>query len=275
LIPASEKPWGIDLDTYFMSHGHLHAGTFNLYWRGEAYNSELKVPDYPPDYWTPNRWDYPFANSLGHNTVLVDGERQISGKGIGGKIVEFNSSDTRDYTLMDASNAYPGNRLKRWRRHLVLDKPYTTVVLDEIDAVQGARIAVRFHSDCEIELHNQFLLLKGRDGLMALIPFAEIPFEFETGEHNLSNIADPFERTVHSPSGEVARYMDVSWLAGDMRNLLASVILPVESAEEARAVAASASLDQSGSGEVVISFQKAEKAFLFKFSPAEGGVTLK
>lgn len=272
-IPASEKPWGIELDTYFMSHGHLHAGTFNLYWRGEGYISEMGKVGYPTDYWTPARWSYPFANSLGHNTVQVNGERQNSGKGIGGTILEFRSSGSRDYTLMDASMAYPGKSLKCWRRHLVLDKPDVTVVLDEIDAVPGGAIAVRFHSDCEVEPHDKFLLIQGRAGLMALIPVAQFPLELKTGEHDLSNVTVPSGRTLR-PSGNAAKYMDVSWRAGEEQSLLATVILPVQSAAQARAVAASARLERNANG-VTLTFEKDGESRCFEWNAAEDGLRLK
>jgi hypothetical protein len=273
-IPASEKPWGIKLDTYFMSHGHLHAGTFNLYWRGQAYIAELGKVGYPNDYWTPDRWKYPFAGSVGHNVVFVNGEQQISGKGIGGRIAEFRPAADRDYTLMDVSGAYPGESLKKWRRHLVLSKPDVTVVLDEVNAARDSTIDVRFHSDCQAELQDGFMLLKGRDGLMALIPVSTSPWIFKQGKHVLPGPEVMIDKKIYS-SGAAAECTDVHVLNAQERNVIATVILPVEDREQAQKVASSAFLERADSGEVTVSFQKAEKAFHLKFIPAEGGLVLK
>ena len=69
------------------------------------------------------RFDYPEAYSEGHNTILVNGEKQISGKyykqpydySVGGEVVDFRTSNDRDYVLMDPTNAYPKIELKKWR----------------------------------------------------------------------------------------------------------------------------------------------------------------
>ena len=49
------------------------------------------------------------------------------------------SSDTRDYVLMDPTNAYPKKELKGWRRHVTLEKPVITVVVDEVKSDRARR----------------------------------------------------------------------------------------------------------------------------------------
>ena len=76
------------------------------------------------------RWDYLYVKSSGHNTVIVDGEEQVSGKhkdqpwqpGVGGRIEKFVTGPAFDYVVMDATKAYPGEKLKSWKRTVILDK---------------------------------------------------------------------------------------------------------------------------------------------------------
>ncbi len=277
LIPASEKPWGIELkhDMYFFSHGHLHAGTFNVYWQGEAYICDLGAPAYPKDFWTPQRWDHIFANSLGHNTVIVNGEQQISGLGIGGKILEFRTGNSRDYTLMDMTAAYPGKELKKWQRHLILDKPTATVVLDEIGAKKGDDISIRFHSDCKAEPKGRVLMLKGQSGLMALIPVMQGQWKFASGEHNL-NPKYPNWDDWHAPFDNIMRaYTDVKLTAQQEITFAATIIVPVDDLRQAQMIAASVKLELLPQGGASIVFEKDGQKSVFEFSNEKDGLRLK
>lgn len=267
-VPVSQKPLGIELDTYFLSHGHLHAGTFNLYWRGEAYVGEMGKVAYPKDFWSPNRWSYPFANSTGHNVVFVDGEPQTSGKNVGGRVVEFRPGDDLDYTLLDASRAYPGEKLKTWRRHLLLDKPDTTVVLDEIDAPEGSRIDVRFHSECVTELHDGLLLLKGKSGLMALISWLQAPWEFKQDTHDLSGIK-PFREI-----GNEKTFTDIGWTAQQECNVAATLILPVENLAQAQAIRDSLRFSSEPDGGAVLEFKRNGVVSSYRFLCGGNGLVL-
>ena len=107
---------------------------------------------YDEKYFDQARFDYPEASSAGHNTILVNGEKQI-GKyykqlydyGVGGEVVDFRTSTDSDYVLMDPTNAYPKKELKKWRRNILLEKPAITLVLDEIHVNNNSAIQVRFH----------------------------------------------------------------------------------------------------------------------------------
>ena len=274
LVPVSEQPWGINVDTYFMSHGHLHAGTFNLYWQGEAYISEIGKIGYPNDYWTVKRWDYPFANCLGHNVVMVDGEQQISGKGIGGTVQEFRSGADRDYLLMDATKAYLGEKLKSWRRHVVLDKPDVALVLDEISADTGSVINVRFHSDCLVEQHDGFLLLKGKAGMMALIPVGPEHWTFSSGEHDLDAATQAMKgKRFHSP-GNAVFYTDIEWVSSSRDSLVATLVLPVCDVEEAAGVATSVQLNRITNTQTDVIFKRQGELSRFCFKVTGQGFCL-
>ncbi|MCK4827732.1 heparinase II/III family protein, partial [bacterium] len=135
-------------------HGHLDAGHFSLYWRGEEFICDHGSAGYDKKYFDKERWDYSLASSIGHNVVHVNGEKQSHCKykdrpwrnDVGGKIIEFRTNNIRDYALMDPTNAYPKIELKSWRRHIILEKPFITIVLDEVECAKDVEIEVRFHS---------------------------------------------------------------------------------------------------------------------------------
>jgi hypothetical protein len=144
---------------------------------------------YDEKYFDEARFDYPEASSIGHNVLYVNGEKQISGKyykqpydySVGGKVLEFRTSQARDYVLMDPTNAYPKKELKKWLRHVVHDKPLATLVVDEVYALPGAKIEVRFHPGVDYSIEDGFVLLSGKEGKMALIPLMDQ--EIVPGKH--------------------------------------------------------------------------------------------
>ncbi|MFI4911570.1 MAG: heparinase II/III family protein [Sedimentisphaeraceae bacterium JB056] len=276
-IPASDKPYGIELkkSTYHFSHGHLHAGTFNVYWQGQAFICDLGVPSYPKDYWSADRWDHIFANSFGHNVVHVNDEPQYSGRGVGGEIVEFRTSEGRDYTLMDPTGAYRGQELKGWRRHLVLDKPTTTVVLDEIKAEKGDDISIRFHSDCDTEHVGRVLMLNGANGKMALIPVNDEMWTFQSGQHILNKDYPDWSNWHKKFENNIREYTDVMIKASGENTLAATIILPVKDLDDAEKVAASATLKKDSDGMVVISYQQNGETNVFEFANKDGYLSLK
>ena len=90
-------------------HGHLDIGHFIIYWNQEYFIKDLGKSGYDEKYFDQDRFDYPEASSEGHNTLLVNGEKQISGKyykqpydySIGGEVLDFRTNAKRDYVLMD------------------------------------------------------------------------------------------------------------------------------------------------------------------------------
>jgi hypothetical protein len=256
-------------------HGHLDIGQFVIYWRNEYYISELGRMFYDEQYFDQARWDYPFASSAGHNVIFVNGEGQIPGKlrkqpwnyNIGGKVLDFKTSENRDFVLMDPSNAYPKKELKSWRRQIVFDKPEITVVLDEVKSARGAEIEARFHSECEMIVKDNFTLLKGKKGMMALIPVAENGFSFRPGKHAIQPVNAQVEFTWSPYLGTIVK-------AGNENTVLATIILPVENEAEANGIAGSVTRETDKAGNVIISFVKAGIKHLFKYNYTNNGLLL-
>lgn len=257
-------------------HGHLDIGHFVVYWQNEYFIRDIgKEGGYDEKYFDDMRWDYPQASSIGHNVIFVNGEEQIPGKrrkqpynyNVGGDVLDFRTSLKRDYVLMDPTNAYPKKELKSWRRHIILDKPVVTVVLDEIETSSDAEIQVRFHPGVDFEVNDGFVFLKGEKGNMAFIPVTEQNYIITPGRHACQYInatnkffwVDYFDTVIHSQKD---------------RTTIATIILPVEDAAEAQKIVASKRIKSDGAGNLTLTFSKNGKSYIYKYSNNKNSLIL-
>ncbi|MCE5251974.1 heparinase II/III family protein [bacterium] len=258
-------------------HGHLDCGQVIVTWRDTFFINDLGSGNYFYDekYFDEVRWKYPQASSLGHNLVLVNGEEQISAKykdqpwqeGIGGKVIEFRPGNDRDYTLLDPTNAYPKKELKGWRRHIILEKPVITVLLDEVKSNPGAEIETRFHSDCTADVKDGYVLLDHKKGTMALIPVTDGDFTIRPGRHPYLPVRKdavfqwiPYFGTVAQARGETTR--------------IATVILPVRDNNEAARIRKSVKSSSDKSGNLSLSFEKDGRTYRYSFERTDDGLVL-
>lgn len=256
-------------------HGHLDIGQFVISWRNEYYISEPGKMFYDEQYFDDARWEYPFTSSAGHNVIFVNGELQIPGKmrgkpwnyEIGGKVLDFRTSEKRDYVLMDPTNAYPKKELKSWRRHIVYDKPYITIVVDEVKSAIGAEIEARFHTECSTEIKDKFTLLKGKSGTMALIPVTENSFSFREGKHAIQPVNAGVAFTWFPYLGTIVK-------AEKENSLLCTIILPVENEKEANAIVNSIERGADKSGNLTISLIKKGEKHSFNYRLTKNGFVL-
>jgi hypothetical protein len=255
-------------------HGHLDIGQFVIYWKGAYFIQDLGRIGYDEKYFDEARFDYPEASSIGHNVLYVNGEKQISGKyykqpydySVGGKVLEFRTSQEQDYVLMDPTNAYPKKELKKWLRHVVHDKPLATLVVDEVYALPGAKIEVRFHPGVDYSIEDGFVLLTGKEGKMALIPLMDQ--EIVPGKH-----ASQFVNA--TKEFHWLDYFDAEIVAKNERTILATAILPVTSVEEAKALIGSAKTEGLNNGNLKIDFGAGDKSYTFEFVNSRAGYVLK
>jgi len=257
-------------------HGHLDIGHFIVHWQKEYFIRDLGSGSYDEKYFDDARFDYPHASSIGHNVVFVNGEKQISAKlrkqpwnlEAGGDVEEFSTSDERDYVRMNPTKAYPNKELKGWKRHIVLDKPEITVVLDEIDAEPGSEIEVRFHPGVDFEIKDDLVFLNGNNGKMALIPISEEEFELQAGRHacQFVNITRRFYWI---------DYFDTEIKSKQNKTTVATIIIPVENSEEATQIASTKALKIDRSGNVTISFSSKGKQYSFQLENRKGGLVMK
>lgn len=258
-------------------HGHLDIGHFIVYWQNEYFIRDIgKEGGYDEKYFDDMRWDYPQASSIGHNVVFVNGEKQIPAKmrkqpwksGIGGKVEQFNTVTGRDYVRMDPTNAYPKKELKAWKRHVILEKPEITVVLDEITADPGSKVEIRFHPGVEHEVTEDFVYLKGENGNMALIPVTFQKSVIKAGRH-----ASQFINAEHDFFW--IDYFDTEIETLEEKTVAATIILPVESTVEAQKIVASKQIEKDDAGNLSISFSKNGKEHNYQYLNTEKGLKLK
>ena len=265
-------------------HGHLDQGHFSIYWRGQEILCDNGTAGYDKDYFDNERWNHPLANTGGHNCIIVNGEMQMCAKsknepwkeGIGGKVVEFRPGNDRDYAILDPTKAYPGKELKSWRRHITLDKPDITVVVDEVKSAAGAEIEARFHSSAAIKVFGKngaddnamsvkenFTILNGDKGKMAVIPVADN-----------ANIREGRLAILMAQSNAQFKwvpYFGTVVKAEKEKTVIGTIILPVADEKEAASIAGSVKKSNEGSG-LTISFVKNGKTFTYKYKNSPDGL---
>ena len=133
----------------FGASGHMHPcqNAFNLMLGGERLfaNSGYYIAYGDAHF---EGW---YHNTRGHNTVLIDGQGQPSGSEAWGWVARHADSRSMAYCLGDASRAYGKTGLTRFRRHLVLLRPATLVIYDELEADHDAQWSWLLHSPAPIK----------------------------------------------------------------------------------------------------------------------------
>jgi len=259
-------------------HGHLDCGHFTVTWQNVPFIRDLGRMKYDEQYFNEERFDYLYASSEGHNVISVNGEGQIVAKlkdsawkpNVGGRILDYRSDDKQEYIVMDPTHAYPGRELKKWRRSIVLEKPVVTLVLDEVSCAPGATIAARFFPGVGSTIRKDHVLLTDNAGhSMALIPIVH---------GNESRIVGDKAASLVVANDAVLEWMPyvetlVTVKAGT--TVIATVILPVENAEDARRKAASAKMSISDGGTVTVGIDGAGRPMRWVFEKRADGFVLK
>ncbi len=278
-------------------HGHLDCGQFVLTWHGVPFIRDLGSGAYDEIYFNDDRFLYPQASSEGNNLIFVNGEQQLSAKrkdqpwkeGIGGKILNFQTGEKRDYVRMDPTRAYPGKELKKWRRNIVLEKPAVAVLLDEVGSAPGARIAARFFPwvapapragssrDSHLEpfpnadytLADNHVLLTVQRRSLVLIPLV-LDNSFEIGKGRLPSLPVR-EDAVFS----WIPYFETLTTAKADSSVLVTLILPARDRQEAADLARTAKLERAASGDLEVSVRPSAGGVKWIFTKDKEGYTLR
>jgi hypothetical protein len=252
-------------------------GQFVINWRGQAFIRDIgRLYPYDEKYFDNVRFEYPQVSSRGHNLVFVNGECQICAKykdqpwreGIGGQVLDFRTSPDRDYTLIDATDAYEKKELKGWRRHIVLDKPVITLIVDEVNSAAGAEIEARFHSAVETEIKDKYVLFNGEKGIMALIPVVDSDFTFRPGKH--ANL--PVKKDIKF---EWIPYFGTVFQAREKNTVFATLIIPVENESEAQEIVKSVEKTNDKEGNLTFSFKYENRLHSYFFKKEKTGIVLR
>lgn len=258
-------------------HGHLDIGQFIVYWQNKYFIKDLGTFDYDEQYFTGARWNYLYASSKGHNLITVNGEQQRIEKrkdqpweqGFGGKILDFRTSASRDYTLMDPSKAYPGVSLKKWRRGIVLEKPNITLILDEVSCLPGSEIESRFFPGVEnIETKGGYTLLSDNQGnTMAVFSVCSEKVAIEKSQL-------PFLPVKKDKAVEWVPFFSSKVIAKNSTTLLTTIIVPVNNSEESDRLEKNISCTQLNNGAFRVVVKYKNKGYAFHFHKTADGLVL-
>jgi hypothetical protein len=166
------------------NHAHACQNSFNILFGGERIfrNSGYYIA-YGDDHF--KGW---YTHTRGHNSVLIDGAGQTQGSTEGyGWIARFLNGKRISYCVGDASNAYGNAGLLRFRRHMVLLRPSTIVIYDDLEADHPARWDWLLHSP------QRIISDPGRHRLLAKISTARAQVDIMgTGDLNMG-VDDQFD----------------------------------------------------------------------------------
>ena len=157
--------------------------------------------------------------------------------------------------------------MKGWRRHVILEKPVITVLLDEIKSDRNAEIEARFHSGVKTETHDDYVMLTGDRGNMALIPVVDGGFTIRNGRH----ACQPINATRNF---FWVPYFGAVIKAKDAETLIVTIILPVEDEDEAQSIAKSVDRRIDNAGNLSLSFEKAGKTHAYRYKKGAEGLVL-
>ncbi|RJS67629.1 hypothetical protein CW680_02585 [Candidatus Bathyarchaeota archaeon] len=142
-------------------HGHLDINSFMLSAFGRRLVQDLGVWSYADHvFWDRSgpRWDFEANATVGHNTLLVDGEGQRYGSEHFGRIVRFVSTNLYDLIVGDGSRVY-GELLERFLRYVIYLKPHLILILDDLESRARRRFEWLLHYVGAIEAKQGWFLI--------------------------------------------------------------------------------------------------------------------
>jgi hypothetical protein len=132
-----------------------------------------------PQHGTPFHTRYT-QQTMAQNGILVDGQGQINrNANANGRIVAFESTPHIGYVCGDAAAAY-GQRLSRFRRHVVLIRPSWVCIVDDLEASRPAEFQWLLHASEQLHLDEdaQTLVSRRGDARMTVHLISPAGFEF-------------------------------------------------------------------------------------------------
>lgn len=145
---------GLKSGSSAVGHSQLDANSFVVSSRGERLLIDEGIWPYGHDLGFfdsggGKRWNFDGNGTIGHNTLMVDGEGQRYGADYPGRIVSFDGGEEVDVAVADATAAY-GGRLKRYRRALAFLKPDVLLVYDRVSSEEPRLFEWLFHHRADV-----------------------------------------------------------------------------------------------------------------------------
>ena len=139
-----------------VSHGHADQNAYVI----EAFGRGLAIATgYYPWYGSPHhdRWT---RATRAKNSILVTGQGQVARRWDAvGQLTAFESVDGYDYAEGEAGPSY-GERLERFRRHVVHVRPGIFVMFDDLRAPEPARFQWLLHAYHQIQVDESARVLR-------------------------------------------------------------------------------------------------------------------
>jgi len=134
-----------------ISHAHPDENAFTI----EAFGEALAIasgyyPWYGSDHHKNWQWETKSSNCITIDGGIGQVKRDAKSKG---KIVRFETRDTYDYVLADASEAYQG-LLKKFLRHVVHIRPGFFIIFDEVEAPKPVTFEWWLHSFSKMRINE-------------------------------------------------------------------------------------------------------------------------
>ena len=124
------------------NHNQNDVGSFILHVDGESLLCDPGRGLYSRDYFSPRRYENPFANSFGHSVPRVGDQLQSPGRASAGKITVFDANGPDKQVWMEIGDAYDVAGLERIERRLKLWAPSGEFVLEDTFWVAGQDLPV-------------------------------------------------------------------------------------------------------------------------------------
>lgn len=167
------------------NHSHLDLGTFVLEAGGERWAVDLGGDNYNlPAYFGQKRWTYYRLQTIGQNTLTVEGANQA--ETAAARLIAFRSGKDRSYAVADLSAAY-GAKTGSVRRGVALLQRQDVIIQDEFDTAAPTAWTWTMHTRAQAKLDgNTATLAQGgatlvvkviepADARMAFTPATQAP----------------------------------------------------------------------------------------------------
>ena len=118
----------------------------------------------------PYRWNWDHLATIGHNTLLVDGQGQTYGSAYPGRIVELEEGDGWHRAVGDASLCYPG-LLSRFVRTILFLLPDTLVIRDVIECVGERHVEWLLHPLGDVASQGDTTTIENEGVSLTITPF--------------------------------------------------------------------------------------------------------
>jgi len=153
------------------SHNQLDVGHYIYAVFGQDFVHDLGRPTYTRQIFSNKRYEDPFCNAEGHNTITISGVAQGVGAEHRAEVKSVESLEDGEQVVLDLTALYPGELVKSVSRTFLLSregKPRSLRVSDIIEGEAKGPIEVRIQVGVPMRLQPDGVALTGKHGKVRL-----------------------------------------------------------------------------------------------------------